>query len=178
MWKRLEKLKRDPNKGKQSEMSTCDLCLDWMGTHETHEGECPIALSVLCLRCHEYGHRTSTCPDRWAHWERPTCLEDLIPADLRRQYGICTSTPLVFDEARGAGTDEEIAKRMLKEKVPLLLVPEAYKELGTFMEQHKIVLKDWVPNSHQVTKDTQQERMKAVKAWALKHGYSMRIVPT
>jgi hypothetical protein len=43
------------------------------------------------------------------------------------------------------------------------------------MEQHKIVLKDWVPNSNQVTKDKHEERMQAVKAWALRHGYSLRI---
>jgi uncharacterized protein YeaC (DUF1315 family) len=67
---------------------------------------------------------------------------------------------------------------MLKEgAVQVLRVPEAYAALGTFMEQHKIVLKDWVPNSNQVTKDKHEERMQAVKAWALKHGYSLRIVP-
>ena len=160
-------------------MPTCDLCLDWMGTREVHEGECPIASSVLCLRCHEYGHRTSTCPEQWEHWERPACLEELIPADLRHQYGIRTSTPLVFDEKCGEGTADEIAARMLKERaVQVLRVPEAYTALGTFMEQHKIVLKDWVPNSNQVTKDKHEERMQAVKAWALRHGYSLRIVPT
>lgn len=159
-------------------MSTCDVCFDWMGVKEVHTGECPIACSVLCLRCHEYGHRTSTCPERWAHWERPACLEELISADLRKQYGIRTSTPLIFDEKRDQGTEEEIAHRMTQEKVQILNIPDGYAALGTFMEQRKIVLKDWVPDSASVTKDKREERMKAVKAWAISKGYSLRIVPS
>ena len=128
------------------------------------------------------------CPDEWPHWTRPATLEELIPADVRHQYGIRTATPLVFAEGRGrAGTySEECAARMTRECVQTMRIPNhldttvdakghtGYDRLGAFMKDHDIDI-SWNPNHTKVSKEDGREREIAVKRWCLAKGYAVRI---
>ncbi len=90
-------------------------------------------------------------------WERPTSLEELIPADIRLRYGINTHTPVKFQAPRSVDELPDINK---------LVIPETsnYKELGEFLESHNIKV-------DKVTKDSREDRINAAKAWGVAHGY-------
>jgi hypothetical protein len=141
----------------------------------------------LCQQCHVYGHFTNECPEEWSHWLRPTSLEDLIPAFLRDQYNITTSTPFFPKERRGQGTTEDQLARRAREKVQILSIPNyldtgvdleghtGYDRLGAFMKLHGIDLEKWYPKNTKKTKEDGWEREQAVKAWCIAKGYAIRI---
>jgi len=159
-----------------------------MGVTEVHEDRgCPVLPSILCQQCHTYGHFTNQCTEPWPHWTRPTSLEDLIPAYLRDQFNITTSTPFVPKERRGEGTEDQQLTRRVKEKIPMFFVANyldtavdkdghtGYDRLGLFMKTHGIDLEKWYPRHTKKTKEDGWEREQAVKAWCLARGYALRI---
>jgi hypothetical protein len=99
----------------------------------------------------------AACTESWAHWERPSTLEELIPADLRLRYGITTATPTSFATPRGESSLDELSAKNT------LVVPEDYNELLKFVELHKIKV-------DKVTKPKSDECFKAIKAWAVSRG--------
>lgn len=170
-------------------MSACVTCLECTGLSEFHdERGCPVLPSILCQQCHAYGHFTNQCPEDWSHWTRPTSLEELIPAFLRDQYSITTSTPFVPKERRGKGTVDEQLARRAREKVEVLIIPNyldtgidkenhtGYDRLGLFMKTHGIDLETWYPKTTKKTKEDGWEREQAVKAWCIAKGYAIRVV--
>jgi hypothetical protein len=120
---------------------------------------CPLSKSILCRRCHNKGHMTMHCSDRWSHWERPTTLEELIPVDVRMRYGIQTHTRLEFDKPRGAdGTEKEL------HSCAEIIIPEDYSDLKEFVERHKISVE-------KKTKESRMACIKAIQEWGVSHGY-------
>jgi len=166
---------------------SCVLCLQWVGIQTTHTEEmCPTAPSIFCQQCHSHGHPASLCPDEWPHWTRPATLEELIPTDVRHQYGIQTATPLLFGEARDDGSLDEQLSRMEREGVRSIRIPNymdttpddkgltGYDRLGAFMKDRGIDI-SWNPEHTKVSKEDGKEREIAVKRWCLAKGCAVRI---
>ena len=145
-------------------MTQCVLCLKYTGVPVVHSSTgCPLGHSVLCRRCHNRGHLSSMCTEKWPQWERPTSLEELIPADIKLKYGITTNTPLSFTYPRGIeGSEVELSD------VNEMVIPENYNELKEFIEKQKIKVE-------KVTKESKAQCLKAVKAWGVSHGYRIII---
>ncbi len=98
------------------------------------------------------------CGESWNHWERPTILEELIPADVRQQWNITSVTDIHFDVPRGAeGTQNE-------RKVEID-VPRQDKPMREFMNDNGISR----------THDT-ESNLQRIRDWALKQGYRIRLV--
>ena len=70
----------------------CRTCLKWTGQSISHD-ICPLKESLVCRRCCSRGHSTSECEDNniW----HPTCLEELIPIDIKEKYNITTQTEYI-----------------------------------------------------------------------------------
>ena len=130
------------------------------GISKVHDDDgCPLSKSILCRRCHCYGHLTSNCSERWTHWERPTTLEELIPIDVRQRYNIQTHTRMHFEQPRGAdGTHTELHYGAE------VIIPENYMELKDFVERHNIKVE-------KVTKESRTNCIKAINEWGIAHGY-------
>ncbi len=102
---------------------------------------------------------TRHCDEDWSEWERPTTLEELIPADVRFRYGIATHTLINFDAKRGdPGTEREI------ECVNEIIIPSEYNELKEFTKRHGMIVET-------VTKPPKENLVAACKAWGVQHGY-------
>jgi hypothetical protein len=142
----------------------CVNCKKLKGHSIIHtNNECPLAKSILCRRCHHRGHLTSTCIENWAQWERPTTLEELIPADIRKRYGIISHTVLEFPKPRGSeGTDIELGD------INEIVIPDDYKLLKDFIESRNIKVE-------KVTKPSYQDCIKAISSWGITHGYRIVI---
>ncbi len=114
--------------------------------------------SLYCRRCHTNGHTATHCGEQWAHWERPTTLEELIPADIRYKWQINSSTNLTFAKKRGAeGTDIELAQE--------IAIPDDDKKIRAFMIERNI------KTTHQ--KDGNLQR---IREWAIQRGCRFRIL--
>ena len=89
-----------------SRMSDCLICKAFTGNAVQHQ-ECPNK-NVLCRRCHQRGHMTHMCAEKWSHWERPTSMEELIPYHIKQRYRITSSTNLTFQMPRSNDTVKEL----------------------------------------------------------------------
>ena len=158
-------LSHDPSSYTAAATRPCTICEFYRGANVVHGDDgCPFGKSVLCRRCHHRGHLTSNCTDGdYAQWERPTALEELIPVDLRLRWGIHSHTPLRFDAPR---TDRELGD-INEVLIPDASDPEFYKKLGEFMRDRSIK----VDAASKKTKESAADRMKAIKAWGVSHGY-------
>jgi hypothetical protein len=102
---------------------------------------------------------TSTCGEQWPQWERPTSLEELIPADVRSRYGIHTSTPIDYQTERKDDMND----------INTVIIPDpyikgGYEELKTFIEKRKIKV-------DKVTKESAKKCLEAVYTWGVQNGY-------
>ena len=149
---------------------SCSICKKYSGVTITHEDTgCPLAESILCRRCNHRGHLTSTCSETWPQWERPTCLEEMIPADLRARYAIHTKTPIEYAKPR---TDE-------MHDINTVVIPDpyvrgGYEDLKAFIEKRKIKVE-------KVTKESKEKCLEAVYNWGVSNGYrivKMNEIPT
>ena len=77
---------------------TCTTCSSTLGLTRVHDGPCPVRASLWCSQCSCYGHRPSEC-DVARHVWRPQTLEELIPADVRKRWGITTQTNIIWPAA-------------------------------------------------------------------------------
>jgi len=109
---------------------------------------------MLCKRCYQRGHSTDVCTEGASAWERPTCLEDLIPYDVRQRWGLHTTTPIAFYKR----SESEIAE------INTYVIPEEYSDLKEFIRAHKIEVA-------KVTKESKNECIKAIRTWATMRGY-------
>ncbi len=143
-----------------AKMSFCAICQKFKGKPVIHNDDgCPLSSSILCRRCHHRGHLTAQCSENWPQWERPTSLEELIPADVRKRYGIITHTPLSFPNPRGEpGSENELGS------INEVVIPDDYGQLKEFIDTHKIKVE-------KVTKESRSNCMKAVIAWGVSRGY-------
>jgi len=72
----------------------CKTCYNWTGVSVEHlNDECALRASLVCRRCCCAGHSTADCT--YDNICNPTCLEDLIPIDLKDRYGITSCTPYI-----------------------------------------------------------------------------------
>lgn len=135
----------------------CDTCYSFTGVKADHTVEiCPLNASFLCRRCHCRGHLASQCGESWAHWERPTSLEELIPADVRERWGIQTSTQMVFETERGT-SDREFRME--------IRVPNNDKKMRAFMSENQIK-----------TTHKKEDNLQSVRDWALQRGLRVRLM--
>lgn len=145
----------------------CPICKKYLGKLLIHPGECPQATSVLCRRCHHRGHMTNQCSEsRWPQYERPTTLEELIPAYMRARYGITSHTKIEFPTKRSLpDTEHELGE------VNTIEVPSDYTQMKEFIDKHGIKVE-------KVTKESFPKCREAVKAWGISHGYRIILMPT
>lgn len=148
-----------PSSSSSSSSASCPTCFSLTGLNSKHESSlCPLRASLQCRRCHSRGHTSHACDLPWAHWERPTSLEELIPWDVREQWGIQTQTDLLYSEPRGAhGTDRELPFEVEVSKLD--------KPMRAFMKDKGI----------QTTHDT-ESNLQRIRDWALQHGVRLRLV--
>lgn len=138
---------------------TCLFCSQYTEQSADHESaHCPHMASMYCRRCQSYGHMVSQCGEQWEHWERPTCLEELIPYHLRVRYGIQSVTDMEYDSPRGS----EASFRELSQEIK---VPGNDKKMRKFMEQYgiKTVHKGAV-------------NLQTIKDWARDRGLRVRLM--
>ena len=139
---------------------SCSICKKYNGVTISHgDAGCPLATSIKCRRCNHRGHLTSTCGEQWPQWERPTSLEELIPADIRLRYDIRTSTPI--DYTKGRADDMSEINTVV---IPDPYVKGGYEELKAFIEKRKIKVE-------KVTKESKEKCLEAVTNWGVSNGY-------
>lgn len=148
----------------------CKLCLHYTGKNVIHTMEkgCPAAKNAKCRRCHNRGHFASDCNEGYAHWERPTCYEELIPVDLRIKYGIGWGTlpEMVFPKPRGVeGTFHELDDDTNSNTIvlPHFKTKEFYEKAGEVIKLYNIPIKT-------KTKESAESRLKAIDEWCINHG--------
>jgi hypothetical protein len=137
----------------------CTVCLSFTGISTEHSCDlCPVIPILRCRRCHCRGHTAKDCGESWAHWERPISLEELIPADVRQQWNITTTTQLTFPSVRGAeGTECE---RKIE-----IEVSRQDKPMRAFMRDNDI------PTTH----DTESNLCR-IREWSMRNGFRLRIL--
>ena len=133
---------------------SCSICSLYLGVTRVHT-LCPLRASITCRRCLHTGHLTKECVNSLTQWERPTSLEELIPAGLRHHYGITTRTPIQYPDRPGLLTPTD---------GNVILVTDDYEGLGEFIKKHNVEVT-------KITKDSTDARRRAIKAWASQHGY-------
>jgi len=142
-----------------TKQTACGICLRVKGKPVFHTSGCLYSSSILCRRCHHRGHFTADCTESWPHWERPTSLEELIPADVKQRYNITTCTEIQYAAPRGDdGTEQEL------HSMNEILVPKNYPELLDFLAKNNI-------KAEGVTKPPRANCIKAVKAWGVERGF-------
>lgn len=140
---------------------SCVTCKKFTGRLLSHDlgSVCPLAHSMICKRCIQRGHITEACTEDHAQWERPTCLEELIPYDVRHRWGLHTITPITFPIPRGSvGTESEIPD------INTITIPEEYSDMKELIKEHKIKVE-------KITKESKSDCIKAIKGWANARGY-------
>ncbi len=137
----------------------CPTCLSFTGISAEHsQDSCPVIPILRCRRCHCRGHTAAQCGESWNHWERPTTLEELIPADIKQQWNITTATQLTFALPRGAeGTESE---RKIE-----IEVSRQDKPMRVFMRENDI------PTTH----DT-ESNLQRIREWSMRNGFRLRIL--
>jgi len=78
---------------------------------------------------------------------------------VRYRYGITTRTPIDFDEPGDEGLSRELPD------CNVLFVADDYEALGDFIKKHSIIV------DAKITKDSKEERRRAVKQWSVQRGY-------
>ncbi len=137
----------------------CFFCSQFTDQVADHDSKtCPFSSSCYCRRCQSYGHLVSQCKEKWDHWERPSCVEELIPYHVRMKYGIKTTTPIEYEADRGE--TEETFQELPYEVV----VPGDDKKMRKFMEDNKI---------KRVHKGS--ENLQTIREWAIERGLRIRI---
>jgi hypothetical protein len=135
---------------------SCHSCYFYTGIKADHSREtCPVIPTLHCRRCHCYGHTANECGESWAHWERPTSLEELIPVDVRERWNITTSTDLVFDAPRG--TEGTECEHPIEIKI---------------VEQDKAVRDFMMKNNIDTTRKTEQN-LQRIREWAAQRGFRL-----
>ena len=159
------------------EPQPCKVCLHYRGESIFHSAEgCNAAKNVKCRRCHNRGHFTSDCKEGYAQWERPTCYEELIPADVRIRFGIRVGTlpEFVIEKPRGADTLHELANETNTIELPPLDDKEFYKKTDEVITLYNIPVKT-------KTKESKESRLKAIQEWCVAHGrhltHVLRVAP-
>lgn len=144
----------------------CKVCFQYRGENVFHsEKGCPTAKNTKCRRCHNRGHFASDCKESYAHWERPTCIEELIPADLRIRFEIRMGTcpEMVFSKPRGFEALHELANESNTIELPPLDDKEFYDRAGEVIGLYNISVKT-------KTKESKESRLKAIQEWCVNHG--------
>ncbi len=137
----------------------CDTCLSFTGILVAHSRDaCPVLPTLKCRRCHCRGHVAADCGESWAHWERPTTLEELIAPDILEQWDITTSTELLFATPRGTEGTEREWKREAE-------VSKQDKPMREFMRKNEI------PTTHDMESNLQR-----IREWCTRKGMRLRIV--
>jgi hypothetical protein len=95
---------------------------------------------------------THHCSEDWAHWERPTCMEELIPQNIRMRYNITSHTPLTFPIPRIVPIHES-------HPINQIQIPATYGELKDTIKLYNIKL----PGNK---KPSSAEYVQALKDWA------------
>jgi len=85
----------------------CKTCLSWLGRTVVH-AECPVRASAWCSQCGCNGHRPSECTEH-IPWTRPSTLEELIPADVKKRWNLKTATRIQWSEPELEDAEREIA---------------------------------------------------------------------
>jgi hypothetical protein len=101
------------------------------------------------------------CPEDWSHWERPTCMEELIPLHVKLQYNITSRTPLTFEIPRLLVQQMENSKET--HPINHVSIPKEYKEIIAMTKRYGIK----VPGG---TKPAEATAVAAIKEWAAKTG--------
>lgn len=92
------------------------------------------------------------------HWERPSCLEELIPYDVRRRWNIVSQTAIAFPEDR----NHESTQRELPWEVQ---VSANDKKMRQFM------LENSIKTTHQTS-----QNLARIREWAVQKGLRIRIL--
>lgn len=88
--------------------------------------------------------------------EHPSCLEDLIPANIRNRWGINTVTPFTLNKEHQA--EHKIAP------INTVQIPDDYTDIKEFIKEHKI-------DVEKKTKESTANCRKAIIDWAKARGY-------
>lgn len=145
----------------------CLICKKYTGLSTSHDDDgCPLAESVLCLRCHGRGHLTSTCTyGVLPQWETPLHLEDLIPVETRARFGITTQTAITLTAKRGSKKARHERRSDLHEVV----LKDDYTELRDFAKRYNITV-------DKKTKPDGDEILAAIKTWTVSRGMRLCIM--
>lgn len=139
--------------------TSCTTCYALTGLHNIHDNQpCPLSASMVCRRCHTRGHLAASCSSTAALWERPSCLEELIPDDVRALWSIQTITPMSYTTLAGAaGTESELCMD--------IEVSQNDKKMRAFMTEHDI------DTAHKTN-----ENLQRIRDWAMHKGLRVRLV--
>jgi hypothetical protein len=128
-----------------------------IGPHGHKTDACALKSMLLCRRCHTRGHLTTACTEDWSHWERPTCMEELIPQHIKLRYGITTKTPITFDYPRTISHSPENAYEF--HPINHIVIPKSYDDVKAMVKRFNIK----VPGN---TKPSQEACVQAIQDWA------------
>ncbi len=136
----------------------CKTCLCYSGISVDHSADsspCPLLPILRCRRCHTRGHTAAHCGEQWNHLERPMTLEELIPADIRMQWDITTSTDLSFTEPRG----------------------ERDCKFEIHVSRQDKVMRDFMKKNNIQSTNAAEANLQRIRDWAMRSGLRLVITP-
>ncbi len=146
-----------------SKMSVCMTCKTTLGLTRVHDGGiCPVRASFWCSQCGCYGHRPAECDDV-NHVTRPRNLEDLIPADVRKRWGIETATPIVWP-----GTYLDIQEREIAD---INTIEVRYRDGKRDAKIREVMRSLKVSTVHKM-----DDNITKLREWAVQNGKKVRII--
>lgn len=146
-----------------SVINPCPTCRSTLGLARDHGKElCHVRASFWCSQCSCYGHRPSECTEV-IHTIRPRTLEELIPADVREQWGIKTETLIVYEKPTIDVADREIDEFNIIEV--RYYDGKMDSRIREVMRAHK------VPTVHKM-----DENLLKLRKWAHSQGKKVRLI--
>jgi hypothetical protein len=116
---------------------------------------CPLSKYIVCLTCNMRGHFREECIYKKRHLYRPTYLEDLIPYELKKIYGIKTFTPIDYG---GRSIDKD--KVLL---INTIVVKNDNKSIQTMLSHYDLkVDESYETNVHTLSEYAKNNGMKII----------------
>lgn len=144
-------------------LNHCSTCRSTLGLLRDHgTTPCHIRASFWCSQCGCYGHRPSECTEV-THTIRPRTLEELIPADVREQWGITTETPIVWTKP-----SIDVAEREIED---INIIEVRYYDGKMDSRIREVMRAHKVPTVHKM-----DENLLKLRKWALSQGKKVRLI--
>ena len=151
----------------------------WLKIDREHAGggPCPVRAAAYCTHCSCYGHIATECTDSSVMVDFPETLEELIPEESRKRWGIVTRTPIRSVVTGGGKPDLETVHAAIADINTIDISHSTEvgsgrsldKQLRAFMKANRIV------HDNGCTNASQEKNLMELRRWAVERGKKVRI---